>query len=74
MLAIDATIATELQQLLTRSGDYSGPISGSFDEATYQALERSGGRENLEERLLHDPADARIDLNVLDYLRANVGA
>ena len=74
MLAIDTTLATELQQLLTRSGDYNGPVTGAFDEATYQALERYGGRENLEERLLHDPADARIDRKVLDYMRANVGA
>jgi uncharacterized Ntn-hydrolase superfamily protein len=72
MLTIDSAIAAELQRLLARSGDYGGSVSGSFDEATYQALERYGGRENLEERLLHDPADARIDRKVLDYLRANV--
>jgi uncharacterized Ntn-hydrolase superfamily protein len=74
MLAIDGAVATELQQLLARSGDYSGPATGAFDEATYHALERYCGRENLEERLLHDPADARIDRKVLDYMRANIGA
>ncbi len=74
MLAIDGALATELQQLLTRSGDYSDTETGAYDEATYRALERYGGRENLEERLLHDPADARIDRKVLDYMRANVGA
>ncbi len=74
MLPIDGTVATELQQLLARSGDYSGPITGTFDEATYNALERYGGRENLEERLLHDHADARIDRKVLEYMREHVGA
>jgi uncharacterized Ntn-hydrolase superfamily protein len=74
MLAIDGALATELQQLLTRSGDYSGAETAAYDEATYRALERYGGRENLEERLLHDPVDARIDRKVLDYMRANVGA
>ena len=73
MLAINGAVATELQQLLARSGDYSGAETGTFDEATYNALERYAGRENLEERLLHDPADARIDRKVLDYMRANIG-
>jgi len=69
MLPIDQPLATELQTLLARSGDYGGPISGAYDEATFQALERYGGRENLEERLLHEPGDARIDRKVVEYLR-----
>lgn len=69
MLPLDAALTTELQTLLTRSGDYSGPISGAWDEATYSALERYGGRENLEERLAHDPSDARIDRKVIEYMR-----
>ena len=69
MLPIDATLATELQQVLTRSGDYTGPLSGVYDSATFKALERYCGRENLEERLAHDPGDARIDRHVLAYLR-----
>src|SRR5262249_58685973 len=52
LLPIDATLATELQQSLTRSGDYTGPITGVFDDATFQALERYGGRQDLQERLL----------------------
>ncbi|HEX6797093.1 MAG TPA: DUF1028 domain-containing protein, partial [Ktedonobacterales bacterium] len=66
---IDAALAAELQRRLTGSGDYSGPISGQFDAATFAALEKYGARENLEERLLHDPADARLDRLVLAYLR-----
>jgi uncharacterized Ntn-hydrolase superfamily protein len=73
LLPIDAALATELQRLLTASGDYTGPINGAYDEATYAALERYGGRENLEERLLHDPADARIDRKVIEYMRKHVG-
>ncbi|HEY7023215.1 MAG TPA: DUF1028 domain-containing protein [Ktedonobacterales bacterium] len=70
LLPIDATLATELQQLLTRSGDYTGPVTGIFDDATFQALERYGGRENLEERLLHDSNDQRLDRKVIEYMRA----
>ncbi|HEX3269901.1 MAG TPA: DUF1028 domain-containing protein, partial [Ktedonobacterales bacterium] len=69
LLPIDGALATELQQLLTRSGDYTGPVTGIFDDATFQALERYGGRENLEERLLHDSNDQRLDRKVLEYMR-----
>jgi uncharacterized Ntn-hydrolase superfamily protein len=72
LLPIDATLATELQQLLTRSGDYTGPVTGIFDDATFQALERYGGRENLEERLLHDSNDQRLDRKVIEYMRAQI--
>lgn len=69
LLPIDNELASELQRLLARTGDYQGAHSGAWGSETYAALERFGGRENLEERLLHDPADARIDRKVLDYLR-----
>jgi uncharacterized Ntn-hydrolase superfamily protein len=72
MLPIDAALATELQQLLTRSGDFTGPLSGTFDATTYQALERYGGRENLEERLVHDPQALTLDRHVLAYMREHV--
>ncbi len=73
LLPIDPHIAVELQGLLARSGDYHGPPTGDYDEATFKALEAYGGRENLEERLMHDPADARIDPKVLAYLRDHIG-
>ncbi len=69
LLPIEGERAREVQWLLRASGDYSGEVDGQFDRATYDALERFGARENLEERLLHDPADARIDRRVLDFLR-----
>ena len=72
MLLLDSSLTAELQGLLTRSGDYAGPASGAYDEATFRALERYGGRENLEERLAHDASDARIDRKVMEYLREHV--
>lgn len=66
LLDVDEAIARELQELLTRTGDYHGPITGAYDEATRAALEDYAGRENLEERL---QPDARLDRHVLAYLR-----
>jgi hypothetical protein len=71
MLPLDERLTTELQTLLTRSGDYAGPASGLYDQATYDALERYGARENLEERLAHDPAEQRLDRQVIEYMRAH---
>lgn len=69
LLPIDDALAIELQHLLTRSGDYHGSQTGTFDDATFTALERYAGRENLEERLLHDRADPRLDRHILAYMR-----
>ncbi|MGO8948602.1 MAG: DUF1028 domain-containing protein [Ktedonobacterales bacterium] len=68
LLPLDAERTTELQELLIRSGDFAGPVTGVFDEQTFAALERYGGRENLEERLLHERSDARLDRAVLAYM------
>ncbi|MFI5272999.1 MAG: DUF1028 domain-containing protein [Ktedonobacterales bacterium] len=73
-LPLDATLATELQRLLRRSGDYSGPLTGAYDADTFAALERYAGRENLEERLLHEPDDTRLDRTVLAYMRTHIPA
>jgi uncharacterized Ntn-hydrolase superfamily protein len=71
-LVVDAALAGELQGLLARSGDYAGAPSSMWDATTYAALERYGGRENLEERLLHDPSDARLDRKVLEFMRTHI--
>lgn len=71
LLPLDASLTTEIQSMLTRSGDYGGAINGGYDEETFRALERYAGRENLEERLAHDVSDARIDRRVLEYMRDN---
>jgi uncharacterized Ntn-hydrolase superfamily protein len=72
LLPLDQVHTSELQRLLQRSGDFDGAITGVFDEQTFAALERYGGRENLEERLLHDKEDARLDRAVLAYMRDNL--
>ena len=69
MLLVDNELAIDLQRLLTITGDYQGAHTGAWGSETYDALESFGSRENLEERLLHNPADARIDRKVLEYLR-----
>ncbi len=71
-LPLDAERTAELQDLLIRSGDLSGPISGIFDDQTFAALQRYGGRENLEERLLHEKSDARIDRAVLAFMHGSL--
>ncbi|MCI0576449.1 MAG: DUF1028 domain-containing protein [Chloroflexi bacterium] len=66
-----AEVAGELQGLLKRTGDYDGPASGRFDEATRKALWSLVGRENLEERW--DGTGEMIDRMVVDFLRQRFG-
>src|SRR5215471_13373360 len=65
-LVIDQKLALEIQELLTRSGDYQGKITGVYDESTRNAFRKFSGRENLEERWFED---ARIDRIVLEFMR-----
>jgi uncharacterized Ntn-hydrolase superfamily protein len=69
ILPIDHAIASELQELLTTSGDYQGNINGSYDELTRDAFRKFSSRENLEERWLED---ARIDRIVLEFMRQKI--
>lgn len=66
-----ADLATELQQMLVRTGFYTGTITGIFDATTRTALRALVGRENLEERW--DGSGDRIDRVVVDYLRSRFG-
>lgn len=61
-----AEVAGALQRLLQRTGDYDGPPTGVFDEATRKALWDLVGRENLEERW--DGTGDMIDNQVVTYL------
>jgi uncharacterized Ntn-hydrolase superfamily protein len=63
---IDAALAREIQQVLSRRGFYKGPIHGKYDAATRKALEDYLGWENLEERIQKDDT---IDDVVLAYIR-----
>lgn len=66
LVAIDTALARELQELLGTSGDYTGPASGQYDEATRTALATYMGRENLEGRAVGGDS---IDAVVLRYMR-----
>jgi len=66
ILPIDNALASELQELLTISGDYKGSVNGVYDTATQDAFRQFSGRENLEERWFED---ARIDRVVLEFMR-----
>ena len=61
-----AEVAHELQLTLRRSNEYSGPVTGQFDETTRQALVSLVGKENMEDRW-DGQADV-IDRVVVDYL------
>jgi len=66
ILTIDHTLASELQELLTATGDYQGGINGIYDEVTREAFRKFSSRENLEERWFED---ARVDRVVLEFMR-----
>lgn len=66
IMVIDHALAVELQELLTKSGDYQGSITGTYDENTRDAFRKFSGRENLEERWFED---VRIDRVVLELMR-----
>jgi uncharacterized Ntn-hydrolase superfamily protein len=61
------SVATELQDLLRRTGYYEGSTTGVFDEATRKALRMLIDMENLEERW--DGKGDMIDRSVVKYLR-----
>jgi uncharacterized Ntn-hydrolase superfamily protein len=69
LVPIDRTVARELQTLLGKAGYYHGMIGGEYDAATRDALERYGGVENLEERLI---SPTKIDPKVLEYMREKI--
>ena len=71
ILPIDEATAHELQRLLTITGDYSGTISGTYDDITRTAFRAFIGRENLEERWFED---ARVDRVVLDFMRQKISS
>ncbi len=69
LIPIDQAIATELQQLLSTQGHYTGTINGEWDNASKQAFWAFCGIENLEERWTLDGEPDKIDRIVLDYIR-----
>lgn len=70
ILPIDEAIASELQRLLTKSGDYAGAITGTYDEATRTAFYNYSMRENVEDRWVEGP---KIDRVVFNFIRQQLG-
>lgn len=66
LVKIDGAITTELQEMLRRSGHYTGEVSGVYDEPTRTALRKLVGIENLEERWREDEL---VDPALLEFLR-----
>jgi hypothetical protein len=62
-----AGVAREIQIMMLRTGHYTGPLSGVFDEDTRKALRALVGAENLEERWTGEGDE--IDRVALEYLR-----
>jgi len=61
-----ASVAAELQQLLSKTAYYSGAVTGVFDDTTRTSLIAMVGAENLEERW--NGEGDMIDRVVVDYL------
>lgn len=66
-----ADVAGDLQKILHRTGYYSGPVSGVFNDETRLALRALVGNENLEERW--DGTGDMIDRVAVDYLLSRFG-
>ncbi len=61
-----ADVAGNLQKLLQKTGHYSGPTTGTFDDSTRKAMRALVGMENLEERWVG--YEDSIDRQVVDFL------
>jgi len=70
LIEIKGEVATEIQRILQKTGDYTGPINGVYDEATKEAFKNFCLRENLEERWQEEPL---VDKVVLDFMRERFG-
>jgi uncharacterized Ntn-hydrolase superfamily protein len=68
LVPLDQELIRQIQMRLAQTGDYRGWITGSYDVATREALERFAGRENLEERLR---PDEQIDPKLLERLEVS---
>lgn len=66
-----AEVAGSLQEIMRRTGHYTGAVSGVFDDASRSALRALVGSENLEERW--DGTGDMIDRVVVDFLVRRFG-
>jgi len=71
LIEIKGDVAREIQRILRKTGDYSGPVNGIYDETTKEAFKTFCLRENLEERWQEEPL---VDSTVLQFMRERFGA
>jgi uncharacterized Ntn-hydrolase superfamily protein len=67
MVPIEGERARDIQQILRWSGDYTGPITGDYDDETRWALAKLIGKENFEERFNEEAGT--ISSQILRVLR-----
>jgi len=72
-LPIDSAIATELQTVMSGTGHYTGPVNGTWDDASKDAFWEFVGTENLEERWTIDETPDSIDPVALNFIRQRFG-
>jgi uncharacterized Ntn-hydrolase superfamily protein len=65
-LPMTPDLVREIQSMLASAGDFHGPVSGLYDDATGKAMVAYLGRENLEMRAA---SSEHIDPLVLQYMR-----
>jgi uncharacterized Ntn-hydrolase superfamily protein len=70
LVKIEGKVASEIREILTRTGYYRGPATAAYDAATKQALRELVSTENLEERWRDDDL---LDGVILDFLRGHFG-
>jgi uncharacterized Ntn-hydrolase superfamily protein len=66
LVKIEGKVASELQEILTRTGYYRGPATATYDAATKQALRELVSIENLGARWRDDDL---LDGVILDFVR-----
>ncbi len=70
IIAIDVEVAVEIQKHLAKLGLLEGPLSGTFDTQTKEALKSFCLTQNFDERM---PEGDFIDGAVLDFMRKKAG-
>jgi len=66
LVKMEGKVASEIQEILTRTGFYVGPATAKYDSATKQALRDLVSMENLEERWRDDDL---LDRVILEFMR-----
>lgn len=71
LIRMSGNVVTMVQEILTRTGHYAGPVDGAYDSSTRDALRRWCSVENFEERWRDDDL---VDREILSYMRRRHGS